>query len=1433
MSTLVACEENTDSYGYCLDWEGDDIITDLTQFSECLSQKWVIDECLAYDPDTGDYTELVESVNVEVSCENTNLFEWVYTCDYLNKDGELGYAPNKLTLKLIKTLGQQSYSSQTWDLMLKNVYSLGTSNISVDDPPIVEIVHVGGQLGTETASSTGRTYLNIFGLDNLDSAGDLVEGGDGKIDIASGQSGGVINSYGDILIPFHMPFAYDEGEALENININGASEGIYWGNTNSALENIFDDNLSGQITENLPCINTIETPNGCLDIPGYYEYTNGPDMYFASNDNPQKEFKITVKNINQNTTINLDFMIVEGSETLTDGNEVLLSGIDYRVDYNSGTLTLISDRAKNSSETLTVSYDRHEIVSFDQKLILGNYFKYDFSENSNIFGGAYMYTQDISQKKVDIGYEPMKNFMWHIGGNYSHEFERLNERINANTSINLNKASKFELLTEYAEINPNPNPLGVAYIDNFEGASEGYPISEGFSLWKPSSPPLHIDVDQDTTYLTSLTDRNKLMWYNPLGDDDIATDDIWDVTVESTSKESTLWLEIPEAKNCELDQEYYCYTDDEEWWSGITTYISDHDHKDKKYLDLWLNISGAGSSYHDFNKGLHAENSMKLHLDFGEISEDINLSGGFPNQEDSPMGEENSEGFGGNLVYEESEDVGIDSCKDEDENGWGGCLCKTYDHYGTLNDFHTDTSNPYYRCEQYKTLEDGRSLHSFENMLLLINEGNSYDESVINVSADPLDPNRDNWNSSDSDDDNDGYLDWSNYNGTENNSDQSNYKINNTEDFNANGILDLVNSYFTYEIDLSRAHEETNSNIPNPNSDIFEGNGQPGWALYRIPLNSFEPIKENEDSILDWSNIQHFRIRISGDSYSNNFGQIGIASIELVGNQWKNLGVISNDYSLNAIDNEDDYIADDNILIEVINTHQKNPNYIPPPDFVVNTTQSIIDGDEYEEMEQSLVVKFECGGDCYEITMQNQGDCENNLGCIWNDSNNSCVSDEECGIKANSSAFIKKVFPYSGYDAERQNSFFAYKNMEMYYKAINEDDYLFTAEKWQGDGCTTEEEDVEMVFRFGKDDNYYEITQTLDNNCDDQKENCDPAWNNLNINLEELTYFKKYRNTPYQGTLDVGIDGCLNSYETGYFNEHNNMLIPKCFEDEWINNGETFNNLCSAYLTTNNCDEDNNNQECQDIIDKINVNLCSLDSDEEYYKIYDGSKKHYKSNKNDPSGDDFQIPNEDCCIFGDTSCSIDNKICSVFREGIDCVESIDIEDNINCTDLPICPDLSAVHSSLLSEINLFQTNIQGSFEYLGSEDNYNYDCYFYDSVEWDECPAPSTFDVDNPPITYNDNPDDFYIIGEINDKIPYIVPAASNQEHDIWIWDSKDAPEIENVCNECTSVSIKGDPAINRIEYVIVGVKNDMSTDIYGSMWINELRMSGVKKEKG
>ena len=46
-------------------------------------------------------------------------------------------------------------------------------------------------------------------------------------------------------------------------------------------------------------------------------------------------------------------------------------------------------------------------------------------------------------------------------------------------------------------------------------------------------------------------------------------------------------------------------------------------------------------------------------------------------------------------------------------------------------------------------------------------------------------------------------------------------------------------------------------------------------------------------------------------------------------------------------------------------------------------------------------------------------------------------------------------------------------------------------------------------------------------------------------------------------------------------------------------------------------------------------------------------------------------------------------------------------------------------------------------------------------------------------------------------------------------------------------IRIKGQPALNRIQYFVVGVHNLIETPISGEVWLDELRLSGVNKDKG
>ena len=47
------------------------------------------------------------------------------------------------------------------------------------------------------------------------------------------------------------------------------------------------------------------------------------------------------------------------------------------------------------------------------------------------------------------------------------------------------------------------------------------------------------------------------------------------------------------------------------------------------------------------------------------------------------------------------------------------------------------------------------------------------------------------------------------------------------------------------------------------------------------------------------------------------------------------------------------------------------------------------------------------------------------------------------------------------------------------------------------------------------------------------------------------------------------------------------------------------------------------------------------------------------------------------------------------------------------------------------------------------------------------------------------------------------------------------------------NIEIIGNPSLSRLQYFIVGVENDSDHPITGEIWLDELRLSGVKKETG
>ncbi|MCH8927268.1 MAG: cell surface protein SprA [Candidatus Marinimicrobia bacterium] len=201
------------------------------------------------------------------------------------------------------------------------------------------------------------------------------------------------------------------------------------------------------------------------------------------------------------------------------------------------------------------------------------------------------------------------------------------------------------------------------------------------------------------------------------------------------------------------------------------------------------------------------------------------------------------------------------------------------------------------------------------------------------------DPNADNWRF----DPNQREIDYRRINGTEGNRRDEGGFIPDTEDLNRNTFLDTRNDFFRYSFWLDGRDDQL----------IAGGRGNDkGWRLYRLPLKEFN-FKSGPGA--SFQDIQYVRIWATG---LNKEKSIKIATIELVGNEWQEIGVLgkgATDFDKN----------DSSFTITVVNTEDNSDIYdgkrengdpdLQPPPGVTGQEDRLT---RVRAKEQSLVLKF-------------------------------------------------------------------------------------------------------------------------------------------------------------------------------------------------------------------------------------------------------------------------------------------------------------------------------------------------------------------------------------------------------------------------------------------------------------------------------------------
>jgi len=397
-----------------------------------------------------------------------------YQVGDLSTDGIDGQ--QALYLKLLKgTIINPTLPS--WDLMMKNVYSLDAFNISSNNFSF-EIWYLNQESGVEIpyfpdGKPRNRPLITTLGLDRVSVVNDPQP--DGLFDFIQGNT--INPQNGRIYFPVLEPF----GDYLKSrfddpaLGVKFAYDSLYTTTKVLAQQDVDHNRYT---------------------FRGRYESSSGSE-------------------ISLNT-----FNIPEGSVVVTAGGTQLVENQDYTVDYNLGRVKILNEGVLASGQPIKVSLGSNSLFNVQTKTLLGSRFDYRVSDDINVGATILNLTERPLTRKINIGDEPISNTVVGIDGSYKTEAPFLTQAADLLPFYSTKAKSSITISAEAARLFPGNSRAisksGVAYIDDFEGSQTILDIRQA-NAWQLASTPQGQDdlfpegnLNNDRAYGFN---RAKLAWY--------------------------------------------------------------------------------------------------------------------------------------------------------------------------------------------------------------------------------------------------------------------------------------------------------------------------------------------------------------------------------------------------------------------------------------------------------------------------------------------------------------------------------------------------------------------------------------------------------------------------------------------------------------------------------------------------------------------------------------------------------------------------------------------------------------------------------------------------------------------------------------------------------------------------------------------------------
>ena len=556
--------------------------------------------------------------------------------------GDIDVSPNASTeriyLKLLKPRNVVP-NDKGWDLTMRNIYSLGTTNMRQDNLDM-DVQFTRDNVPQSNIPSRNTFLIQDLGLDRVDTEGALNP--DNLIDFSTGT---LDANRGRIIFPFLEPFGQ---RLVELINQGGANQ--------AQKEELIEDIAFTELYDN-----------------------KQNDIRSRSSKNKFYEINGTVKGgVSDNYFLGI--ALVEGSVNVFANGTKLQEGNDFNVDFSVGSITILNDRYLSPGQEIRIEYESNQLVQIEQKSFTGVRAEYDISNNFNVGSTIFRLKEQPLQDKIRIGDEPINNTIFGLDANGDFDVPWLTRAIDKIPLLQTKEPSSISFNGEWAQFRPGvaqtnaiqdaieDNNLfkdernGLSFIDDFEGVETNI----GFmapARWSLAAPPAIVpghepdqpffDIeDEAVNPLTSEQERlaradlrSQFSWYSiPLNISSILGNTprtpesrqifIQDVFPQREVLQQDNTLTTLDVYYDPQERGQYNYNDElrslledepERTWGGMTTTLpsglQDLNQNNVEFLEFWVQSLLPGArrpSPQDLQ-----DYDGKIYIELGIISEDV------------------------------------------------------------------------------------------------------------------------------------------------------------------------------------------------------------------------------------------------------------------------------------------------------------------------------------------------------------------------------------------------------------------------------------------------------------------------------------------------------------------------------------------------------------------------------------------------------------------------------------------------------------------------------------------------------------------------------------------------------------------------------------------------------------------------------------------